>query len=102
LVGFWEGYFLKKDANNLLSQLWTWENGDIAASEIHGGDFDKALKSIKAELGLPVKYVTVHGAKNYARIMLAPWTVTDDNFPIDFTYKSRPVLLKLRSGLRCI
>jgi hypothetical protein len=25
---------------------------------------------------------------------LRPWTVTDDNFPIDFTYKSRPVLLK--------
>jgi hypothetical protein len=22
------------------------------------------------------------------------WTVTDDNFPIDFTYKSRPVILK--------
>ena len=30
LVGFWEGFFLDgRDANNLLTMLWTWQNGDI-------------------------------------------------------------------------
>ena len=29
-VGFWEGFFLPKDANNLLTMLWTWQNGDIS------------------------------------------------------------------------
>jgi homoserine O-acetyltransferase len=32
LVGFWEGFFLDdRDANNLLTMLWTWRNGDIKA-----------------------------------------------------------------------
>ena len=30
LVGFWEGWLLSKDANNLLTMLWTWQNGDIS------------------------------------------------------------------------
>ena len=30
LVGFWEGLFLAKDANNLLTMLWTWQNGDVS------------------------------------------------------------------------
>src|SRR5580704_3725539 len=29
VAGFWEPFFLRCDANNLLSQLWTWEHGDI-------------------------------------------------------------------------
>lgn len=24
LIGFWEGFFLQRDANNLLAMLWTW------------------------------------------------------------------------------
>lgn len=48
LVAFWEGFFLPKDANNLLAMLWTWQNGDISANELYGGDFAKALGAIKA------------------------------------------------------
>ena len=48
LVGFWEGFFLPKDANNLLTMLWTWQNGDISDNPIYKGDFEKALSSIKA------------------------------------------------------
>lgn len=48
LVAFWEGFFLPKDANNLLAMLWTWQNGDISANELYGGDFSKALGAIKA------------------------------------------------------
>jgi len=48
LVAFWEGLFLPKDANNLLAMLWTWQNGDISANELYGGDFRKALNAITA------------------------------------------------------
>jgi homoserine O-acetyltransferase len=48
LVGFWEGLFLPRDANNLLSMLWTWQNGDISNNSLYGGDYAKALGSIKA------------------------------------------------------
>jgi len=34
LVGFWEGFFLQKDANNLLAMLWNWQNGDISDNEL--------------------------------------------------------------------
>lgn len=49
LVAFWEGFFLPKDANNLLTMLWTWQNGDISDNELYKGDFRKALNGIKAK-----------------------------------------------------
>ena len=48
LIGFWEGLFLGRDANNLLAMLWTWQHGDISANEFYNGDFEKALGAIKA------------------------------------------------------
>ncbi|VTZ51445.1 Hydrolase alpha/beta [Methylocella tundrae] len=49
LVGFWEGIFLPRDANNLLTMLWTWQNGDISNNEVFNGDFPKALAAIKSK-----------------------------------------------------
>ena len=49
LVAFWEGFFLPKDANNLLAMLWTWQHGDISANELYGGDYPKALAAITAK-----------------------------------------------------
>lgn len=49
LVGFWEGFFVPRDANNLLAMLRTWQTGDISANAIYGGDFDKALGAITAK-----------------------------------------------------
>ena len=49
LVGYWEGFFLSKDANNLLAMLWTWQNGDIGATPGFDGDFERALASIRAK-----------------------------------------------------
>ena len=50
LVGFWEGFFLdRRDANNLLTMLWTWQNGDVGKTPGFDGDHVKALKSIKAK-----------------------------------------------------
>ena len=49
LIGFWEGFFLDdRDANNLLTMLWTWQNGDIGKTPGMSGDYDKALASIEA------------------------------------------------------
>ncbi len=49
LVSFWEGFFLPKDANNLLTMLWTWQNGDISDNPLYKGDYTKALGAIKAK-----------------------------------------------------
>jgi len=55
VAGFWEPFFLRCDANNLLSQLWTWEQGDISDNPMYGGDFVKALGAITARtIVLPV------------------------------------------------
>jgi homoserine O-acetyltransferase len=51
LVGFWEGFFLDdRDANNLLTMLWTWENGDVGKTPGFDGDTEAALRSIKARI----------------------------------------------------
>ena len=43
-----EGFFLAKDANNLLAMLWTWQNGDIGKTPGFDGDFERALGAITA------------------------------------------------------
>jgi homoserine O-acetyltransferase len=45
---FLEGYFRRRDANDLLAMLWTWQHADISANEIYKGDFAAALRAIKA------------------------------------------------------
>lgn len=49
LVGFWEKFFLLRDANNLLAMLWSWQYADISANQIFNGDLKKALGAIKAK-----------------------------------------------------
>jgi len=48
VAAFWEALFLPRDANDLLCQIRTWEQADISANEVHGGDFEAALRSITA------------------------------------------------------
>ncbi len=52
LVGFWEAFWLSLDANNLLSQLDTWQHADISKTPGFNGDLEKALRSIKAKATL--------------------------------------------------
>jgi homoserine O-acetyltransferase len=47
LVGFWEGLFIKRDANNLLTMLWTWQHADIGNSPGFDG-VEEALGAIRA------------------------------------------------------
>jgi len=48
VASFWEPFFMRLDANDLLSQLWTWQNGDISANAAYRGNFEAALGAIKA------------------------------------------------------
>ena len=50
VVGFWEGFFLDgRDANNLLTMLWTWHNADVGRTPGFDGDTVAALRSITAK-----------------------------------------------------
>jgi len=49
LVGFWERRFLKRDANNLLPMLWTWQHNDLGSTPGYGGELKRALGSIRAK-----------------------------------------------------
>ena len=45
----WEGRFVTNwDANDMIRLLETWQSGDISKIR-DGGDYEKALKSIKAK-----------------------------------------------------
>jgi homoserine O-acetyltransferase/O-succinyltransferase len=48
LVMSWEANFLRRDANNLLAHLWTWQHANIAANPVYNGDFRAALQAITA------------------------------------------------------
>jgi homoserine O-acetyltransferase/O-succinyltransferase len=46
LERFWEAAYLDVDANNLLSQLHTWQAADLAATRGYDGDHVKALGDV--------------------------------------------------------
>jgi homoserine O-acetyltransferase len=48
LIAGWEANYLRRDANNLLAMIWTWQHADISTSELYGGDLAKALGAITA------------------------------------------------------
>lgn len=49
LVDFWEAFWLRLDANNLLTQLHTWQTADISMTPGFDGDLERALRSIPAQ-----------------------------------------------------
>ena len=49
ITGFWEARYTRRDANNLLSMLRTWQLNDAGASPTAGGDLRIALGSIRAK-----------------------------------------------------
>ncbi len=48
LVASWEGNFLRRDANNLLAMIHTWQRADIADNPLYRGDRSAALGAIRA------------------------------------------------------
>ncbi|KAF2769339.1 alpha/beta-hydrolase [Teratosphaeria nubilosa] len=56
MINFWEAWALSKDPENMLTMLHTWQAGDCSAQEPYNGDFDAAMKAIKAKaLVMPCK-----------------------------------------------
>lgn len=47
-VMFLEGFFRRRDANDLLAMLRTWQCADIGANPIYNGDLAAALRAIRA------------------------------------------------------
>ncbi len=47
-VRFVEGLFRRRDANDLLAMLWTWQHADLSANSVHKGDFAAALGAIRS------------------------------------------------------
>ena len=43
-----KGHYRRRDANDLLSMLWTWQNADISANDQFNGNFTAALGAITA------------------------------------------------------
>ena len=50
LVRSWEANFLRRDMQDLLAQLRTWQQGDISDNDLYKGDLKKALSSITAKV----------------------------------------------------
>lgn len=48
LLRFWEDDHLARDANDLLAMLATWQHADPSANEAWHGDFEAALRSVRA------------------------------------------------------
>lgn len=49
LVRVWEGNFLRRDGDDLLSMLDTWDRSDISANDVYNGDLAAALGAIQAK-----------------------------------------------------
>lgn len=49
IVGFWEATFLRRDPENLLAQIWTWQRTDVSDNELYRKDFEAALRGIQAQ-----------------------------------------------------
>lgn len=52
LLQFWEQDHLNQDANNLLTMLDTWQQGDISANPVFSGDYEAALSAIAMPAGI--------------------------------------------------
>jgi homoserine O-acetyltransferase len=48
MVGFIYDYFARRDVNDLLGMLWTWQHADISRNARFDGDYEAALAGISA------------------------------------------------------
>src|SRR5262249_6400125 len=49
ITGFWEQRYMRRDANNLLSMLRTWQLRDLGKTPGFGGSHERALGAIQAK-----------------------------------------------------
>jgi homoserine acetyltransferase len=50
LVDFWETWTATRDPENMLVMAHTWQVSDVSQQEAYGGDFDMAMKAIRAKM----------------------------------------------------
>lgn len=50
LARSWDVAFSRRDANDLLAQIAIWQNGDISRCPEFGGDIDRALAAVRADI----------------------------------------------------
>jgi homoserine O-acetyltransferase len=50
LARSWDVAFARRDANDLLAQIAIWQTGDISRCHEFGGDIDRALAAVKADI----------------------------------------------------
>lgn len=79
LARSWDGAFARRDANDLLAQIATWQDGDISHGAPFGGDLPRALAAIRA------------------RILLMPGA-TDSYFQVSDNEAELPLLVNARSA----
>ncbi|CCE12077.1 putative homoserine O-acetyltransferase [Bradyrhizobium sp. STM 3843] len=48
----WDMAFAHRDADNLLAQIATWQNGDVSRCAAFAGDLDRALAAVRARIVL--------------------------------------------------
>jgi homoserine O-acetyltransferase len=72
-VKFMQSYFMRRDANDLLGMLWTWQHADISQNARFNGQFEAALATITARAivmpGTTDLYFTVDDSKIEVRHM---------------------------------
>jgi homoserine O-acetyltransferase len=79
LTRSWDGAFSRRDANDLLAQIRTWQSGDISRCEPFGGNLTDVLAAITA------------------RVLLMP-SRTDSYFQVRDNEDELPLLVNARSA----
>lgn len=53
VMRFFEGFFLQRDANDLLAKLNTWEHADISDNDLYKGNLEAALTALPRTIVMP-------------------------------------------------
>lgn len=73
VLGFWETRYGRRDANNLLSMIRTWELNDVGGTPGMGNSLEKALASIRAKSTIMASktdlYFTVEDMRSEAALV---------------------------------
>ena len=85
VVSFMKGYFGRREPNDLIAMIETWQSADIAYNKIHKGDFEGALRSISCKaIVMPSRtdlYFRVEDSENEVKHMRnAELRVIDSKF----------------------
>ena len=71
VAGFWERRYGRRDANNLLSMIRTWEMNDLAATPGINGSAARALASIRAKATILASATDLYFTKEDMRLEAA-------------------------------